>query len=93
MTEGEKKILSALASMVMQYLPQYDDDVDSLAMSAGQDAIEALAAFGLMDVINTRFGRWTAEGKIFLRDIGHQERQPVDPTSGVRLVAVLKPPI
>jgi hypothetical protein len=47
MTESEKKLLIALVAMVHQH--QYEDDVDTLAESAGQLAIQALADFGLMD--------------------------------------------
>jgi hypothetical protein len=37
-------------------------------MFAGEHAIEALAEFGLMDVINPRFGRWTEAGKRFIAE-------------------------
>jgi hypothetical protein len=56
MIDSEKKLLIALVSMVGQHLYEYGDEVDSLAVTAGQHAIEALAAFGLMEVVNTRFG-------------------------------------
>ena len=65
MTENEQKLLVALVKMVDQYLDEYDDEVDSLAMSAGEHAIEVLADFGLMENINFRFGRWTEAGKKF----------------------------
>ena len=45
--------------MVRQHLYEYGDDVDGLAETAGRRAIEALADFGLMEVVDTRFGRWT----------------------------------
>ena len=49
MTDDEKKLLVALVKMVDQYLAEYNDEVDSLAESAGEHAIEALSAFGLME--------------------------------------------
>jgi hypothetical protein len=68
MTDREKMLLDALAGMVIQYLDDGGELVDSLSMSAGEHAIEALAAFGLMDVVNARFGRWTEAGKKFRAD-------------------------
>jgi hypothetical protein len=73
MTSREKKLLVALAKMVDRYLDCYQDEVDSRSMSAGEHAIDALAEFGLMDVVNTRFGRWTETGKKFVTEtkLGH----------------------
>jgi hypothetical protein len=73
MTGREKKLLIALAKMVDQYLDCHQDEVDSRSISAGEHAIGALAEFGLMDVINTRFGRWTETGKKFVAEakLGH----------------------
>jgi hypothetical protein len=68
LTDSERKLLVALVKMVDQYLDQYDDEVDSRAMSAGEHAIEALGDFGLMENINPRFGRWTEAGKRFLAE-------------------------
>ena len=68
MTDREKKLLIALVKMVEQYLGINEDDVDSRSMSAGEHAIEALADFGLMEVVNTRFGRWTEVGKRFIEE-------------------------
>lgn len=68
MTDRETKLLIALAKMVDQYLDQYEDQVDSRSMSAGEHAIEALADFGLMEVVQTRFGRWTEAGKKFVAE-------------------------
>ena len=68
MTDREKKLLIALVKMVGQYLDRYEDEVDSRSMSAGEHAIEALADFGLMENIDTRFGRWTDAGKEFLAE-------------------------
>ena len=77
MTDREKKLLIALVKMVDQYLSSYEDQVDSRSMSAGEHAIEALANFGLMEVVNTRFGRWTEAGKKFVTEIqsgpGHHQ--------------------
>jgi hypothetical protein len=70
MTDSENRLLAALAKMVDQYLDRYQDEVDSRAMSAGEHAIKALAEFGLMEVINTRFGRWTETGKRFIGGAG-----------------------
>jgi hypothetical protein len=76
MTDREKKLLVALTKMVDQYLDCYQDEVDSCSMSAGEHAIEALAEFGLMDVVNARFGRWTEAGKKFVEanKIGYEGR-------------------
>ena len=64
MTDNEKKLVIALVRMVDQYLDRYGDEVDS-SMSAGEQAIEVLAGFGLMEAVNTRFGRWTEAGDKF----------------------------
>jgi hypothetical protein len=68
MTDREKKLLVALVKMVDQYLDRYEDEVDSHSMSAGEHAIMALADFGLMVDVNTRFGRWTEAGKKFVAE-------------------------
>jgi hypothetical protein len=68
MTDREKKLLIALVKMVNQYLDRYEDEVDTRSMSAGEHAIEALAAFGMMHVVNARFGRWTEAGKKFVAE-------------------------
>ncbi|UPJ51116.1 hypothetical protein IVB30_07085 [Bradyrhizobium sp. 200] len=68
MTDREKKLLIALVKMVDQYLDNYQDEVDSRSMSAGEHAIDALADFGLMEVVNARFGRWTEAGKKFVAE-------------------------
>lgn len=73
MTDSEKKLLIALVRMVRQYLDDYGDEVDSRSMSAGEQAIAALADFGLMEVVNTRFGRWTEAGKQFLAETSSKE--------------------
>jgi hypothetical protein len=68
MTDREKNLLIALARMVDQYLDRHEDQVDSGSMSAGEHAIAALATFGLMEVVHTRFGRWTEAGKKFVAE-------------------------
>ena len=68
MTDREKKLLIALVKMVDQYLYNHQDEVDSRSMSAGEHAIAALADFGLMEVVHTRFGRWTDAGKKFVAE-------------------------
>jgi hypothetical protein len=86
MTESEQKALIALILMVDQYLGS-EDQVDSNSMRAGEQAIAALATYGLMEVINTRFGRWTEAGNKFRREKAgiRQDSQPTDP--GVVLVS------
>jgi hypothetical protein len=68
MTDREEKLLIALVKMVDQYLDSDEDGVDSRSMSAGEHAIEALADFGLMVNVGTRFGRWTDAGRKFLAE-------------------------
>jgi hypothetical protein len=68
MTDREKKLLIALVRMVDQYLDNHQDEVDSRSMSAGEHAIDALADFGLMEVVHARFGRWTDAGKKFVAE-------------------------
>ena len=68
MTDNEKMLLIALAKMVGQYLSQRGDTVSSDAMQAGEHAINALAAFGLMDSNRGLIGTWTPEGKKFLQE-------------------------
>ena len=91
MTDSEKKILIALVLMVRQYLHKYDDEVDSLAESAGEHAIEALAEFGLMEAVNTHFGRWTEAGKQLLKEAGICDPEPIDYPGQIRLVGKSEP--
>lgn len=87
MTDSEKKLLVALISMVEQYLWKSDDLIDSSAMSAGQDAIKALACFGLVEVVDTRFGRWTEAGKQFRRDeVGIRDAEQIGHPGRIQLV-------
>ncbi len=92
MTDSEKKLLIALVLIVNQYLDEYGDEVDSRSMSAGEHAIEALAAFGLMEVVNTRFGRWTEAGKRFRReDAGIRDPARADYPGSISLVGTSEP--
>ncbi len=53
--------------MVRQYLDDDGGVVDTLCMTAGENAIQSLAEYGLMDVAgNGRLGRWTESGKKLL---------------------------
>ncbi|UFX43406.1 hypothetical protein HAP47_0029905 [Bradyrhizobium sp. 41S5] len=81
MTEREQKLLIALVKMVSRYLDGHGDEVDSISESAGEHALEALADFGLMEALNTRFARWTEEGKRFRGDVaGIPDRQAIPVT-------------
>ena len=91
MTDDEKKLVIALVRMVHQYLDRYGDEVDSRSMSAGEQAIEVLAGFGLMEVVNTRFGRWTEAGNRLLEEIGLRHPEPTDYSAGTVLVGKSEP--
>jgi hypothetical protein len=55
--------------MVDQYLERSGDDViDTLSMSAGENAISVLEEYGLVEVLpGGRLAKWTEAGKKFLR--------------------------
>jgi hypothetical protein len=90
MSDKEQKLLVALVLMVNQYLDDEGNEVDSRSMSAREHAIKALAEFGLMEDVNTRFGRWTDAGRRFRRDdAGISDRAQVD--SPRRIVLIAKP--
>jgi hypothetical protein len=90
MTEREQKLLIALVKMVSQHLTEYGDQVDSISQSAGEFALEVLADFGLMETVNTRFGRWTEEGKRFRREVaGIPEREATSHANRVQLRGVV----
>lgn len=92
LTEREQKLLIALVKMVDQYLDEYGDEVDSRAMSAGEHAIEALAIFGLMENINTRFGRWTEAGNQFREEFNRMRGlASAENLGGIKLVGRPKP--
>jgi hypothetical protein len=66
MTDHQTKLLVALVKTVDQYLDRCEDEVDGRSMSAGEYAIEALADFGLMQVVTPDFRRRTEAGKKFI---------------------------
>ena len=68
MTDSEQKLLVALVLMVNQHLDKHGDEVDTLSEFAGEHAIEALADYELMELVNTRLGRWTEAGKRFRKE-------------------------
>jgi hypothetical protein len=73
-------------------LDEYGDEVDSRAMSAGEHAIEALATFGLMENINTRFGRWTDAGNRFREEFNRiKGYRSVENSGGIKLVGRSEP--
>ena len=86
MTDSEKKLLIALVAMVHQYLHEHGDEVDNLAESAGELAIKVLADLGLMELVNTRFGRWTEAGRKFSQEIGYVTLAPAAYPGSIRLV-------
>jgi len=87
MTDGEEKLLVALVMMINQHLTARGDEVDTLAESTGEHAIEALADFVLMELVNTRFGRWTEAGKRFRREVARiRDRERIDYAGQIRLV-------
>jgi hypothetical protein len=63
----EEQLLKALAWMAVQYL-EAEGELDSLNMSAGEQALRALEDYGLVTVTpGDRIGRWTEAGTAFLR--------------------------
>jgi len=65
----EDRLLKALVIMVDRLLQRNGGQVDTLAESAGEDAVEALVDFGLMEfVYKPRFARWTEAGTAFLAE-------------------------
>jgi hypothetical protein len=86
MTERERRLLIALVKMVNQHLREHGDEVDSISESADEHALEVLADFGLMETLNTRFGRWTEEGKRFRREVaGINDREAISHPGRVQL--------
>lgn len=69
-TEQEQVMLEALATMALQYLTVTTADnayLDSLAMSAGEGAIEVLASYGMVDADDSfRSATWTTKGESLL---------------------------
>ncbi len=68
MTEDERQLLVALAWMCEQYIGSGKRDwLDHMCMSAGEDAVELLAKYGMVDTSGPgRGGRWTEAGKALL---------------------------
>jgi hypothetical protein len=65
MTEEERRLLGALAWMCEQYLSGGTDTLDHLCMSAGEEAVELLAHYGLVEP-SGRGGVWTPAGRALL---------------------------
>jgi hypothetical protein len=86
MTDSEQMALIALVLMVDQYLGS-EDQVDSRSMRAGEQAIAALASYGLMEVVHTRFGRWTEAGNKFRRERAGIRQSSKFTDTGVELVS------
>jgi hypothetical protein len=53
--------------------------------------IRPFAGFGLMEAVNTRFGRWTEAGNKLLEEIGLRRPEPLDYPAGIVLVAKSEP--
>jgi hypothetical protein len=68
MTEEERKLLVALAWMCEQYLGSGTaDHLDHMCMSAGEDAVELLEKYGMVDTSGPgRGGTWTQAGQALL---------------------------
>ena len=65
MADKEQRLLGALVSMTEQYL-ENGAELDSMAMNAGERALEVLAEYGLVTLqAEGRFGRWTKAGDQF----------------------------
>ena len=66
MTDAERRLLATLAWMCEQYLGNGKGEwLDHEAMGAGEDAIELLARYGLVEP-SGRGGRWTDAGRALL---------------------------
>lgn len=65
MTDAETRLLRALAMMCNQYLQSSDGSLDHLFMSAGEEAVERLVEYGLVQP-SPSGGRWTEEGLALL---------------------------
>ena len=65
MSQQGSESLKALAEMAAQYLA-VGDTLDTMCMSAGQQAMEVLAAAGLVTYDGVRRGEWTEAGRRLL---------------------------
>lgn len=66
MTEGEARLLIALAKMSDQYITDDKGVLDHLCMSAGESAVELLVHYKLLDP-GPRGGSWTELGWALLK--------------------------
>jgi len=64
MTNSERRLLIALAWMCEQYLKS-GDVLDHMCMGAGEDAVDILYDYGLVDSIS-RGAQWTDAGRALL---------------------------
>jgi len=68
-TDQERQLLHALASMCAQYLGVVDNSyLDHMCMSAGENAVDLLVAYGLLTPV-ARGGKWTAVGEAVLDEL------------------------
>jgi len=65
MTDEENRLLVALAWMCEQYLGDHAGGLDHMCMGAGEDAVELLMKYGLVDDAS-RGAKWTEIGKALL---------------------------
>lgn len=65
MTEDEQRLLAALAWMCEQYLAA-GGELDHKCMGAGEDAVELLVKYGLVEP-SGRGGTWTEAGRAILK--------------------------
>ena len=69
MEDAERRLLVVLAWMCEQYLGSGNaDGLDHQCMGAGEDAVELLISYGLVEPFpdGRRGGRWTEAGKTLL---------------------------
>ena len=64
-SEKEGQLLYALALMCQQYLQDRNGELDHQCMSAGEEAIQHLVDYGLVDP-KRRGGGWTSQGRALL---------------------------
>ena len=65
MIDDERHLLRALALMCAQYIGE-DDWVDHQCMIAGEEAVELLVKYGMIEP-SGRGGRWTEAGEALMR--------------------------
>ena len=71
MEERERKAVRALLSVATQYLHDRDGLLDSGAISAGEETIEALAAYGFVEIIfhGRMYGKWVKPRSEILKSL------------------------